>query len=168
MARDLNSLMNTYAATGRVEWIGIRPARMEKVKVVNEVTAIEGVGLHSDHYNAKNGSRQVTLIQKEHLDAIASYLGLKEIDPILTRRNIVIMGLNLNSLKGKKFRIGSAVLEYSGECHPCSRMEDVPGPGGYNAMRGHGGLNARILEAGLLRLWDPVVVLGPVPGDTRS
>ena len=154
MARDLNSLMNTYAATGRVEWIGIRPARMEKVKVVNEVTAIEGVVLHSDHYNAKNGSRQVTLIQKEHLDAIASYLGLKEIDPILTRRNIVIRDLNLNSLKGKKFRIGSAVLEYSGECHPCSRMEANLGAGGYNAMRGHGGITAKVVEGGQLCVGD--------------
>jgi MOSC domain-containing protein YiiM len=48
---------------------------------------------------------------------------------------VLVEGINLLSLKGKQFRIGEAVFEYSGECHPCSRMEEALGAGGYNAMR---------------------------------
>jgi len=148
MVSNLNALMNTHASTGSVEWIGVRPSRMKQVLFVKEVIAIKGVGLEGDHYNANDGARQVTLIQKEHLDAVASYLRAKDVDPALTRRNIVIKGFNLNSLKGKKFRIGNVILEYSGECHPCSRMEANLGVGGYNAMRGHGGITAKVIEGG--------------------
>jgi MOSC domain-containing protein YiiM len=56
-----------------------------------------------DRYNNNGGARQVTLIQAEHLEAIASFLGKEKIEPGLTRRNIVVEGINLLSLKGKDF-----------------------------------------------------------------
>ena len=52
------------------------------------------------------------------------------------------------ALKDVTFRLGGAVLKGTGPCHPCSRMEQVLGTGGYNAMRGHGGLTAIVLEDG--------------------
>ena len=65
-------------------------------------------------------------------------------------------GINLLALKGQQFRLGDALLEYSGPCEPCSRMEDILGPGGYNAMRGHGGITARVLTGGPVRIDDRV------------
>ena len=65
-------------------------------------------------------------------------------------------GINLFALKDRRFRIGDAVLETSGECAPCSLMEEVLGPGGYNAMRGHGGITARIIESGQIKIGDAI------------
>ena len=70
----------------------------------------------------------------------------------------MVSGLNLLALKGKRFRIGSVVLEYTGLCHPCSKMETALGPGGYNAMQGHGGITAKVVEAGELAIGDAVHV----------
>jgi MOSC domain-containing protein YiiM len=127
---------------------------------VSEVRATAGQGLDRDHYRpGGKGARQVTLIQSEHLPVVCSLLGIPTLDPALLRRNVMVSGINLSALKGKRFRLGDAVLEGTGLCHPCSRMEEALGKGGYNAMRGHGGLNARILASGMIRLKDDVIVL---------
>ena len=155
---DIKSLTNNFLQGGTVEWIGVRPQRKSAVKSVHEINALEDTGLEGDHYSNRGGTRQVTLIQAEHLKAVASFLN-KRIDPGFIRRNIVVKGINLLSLKDKQFTVGEAILEYTGECHPCSRMEENLGPGGYNAMRGHGGITARILQGGLIKTGD---ILKPV------
>ncbi|WP_205665182.1 MOSC domain-containing protein [Caldimonas tepidiphila] len=140
---------------GRVAWIGLRPARREPVHPVEEALAVAGQGLEGDRYRTRSeGARQVTLVAAEHLAAIAAYLGLERLDPALLRRNVVTTGVNLLALKGRRFELGGALLEYSGECHPCSRMEETLGPGGYNAVRGHGGITARVLRGGTVRVGD--------------
>jgi MOSC domain-containing protein YiiM len=156
---SINDLMQNYSGEGTVKTITVRPARREPVMFLQKVEAVEGRGLKGDRYNSKGGSRQVTLIQQEHLNAVASFLHQTAIDPASTRRNIVVEGINLLALKGKKFQIGTAVFEYSGECHPCSRMEENLGTGGYNAMRGHGGITARIIQSGSIHVGDPISVL---------
>jgi MOSC domain-containing protein YiiM len=139
---------------GRVKWIGIRPARRQTIEVLEQVQANTQNGLIGDRYAGSSGKRQVTLIQWEHLSAIASMLSIEAVDPALLRRNIAISGINLLALKDKQFSLGSAVLEYTGLCHPCSFMETTLGPGGYNAVRGHGGLTARVIDSGLIRVND--------------
>lgn len=153
----LQALLDTLPQTGRVEWIGIRPARGETMETLDRVAVTPGKGLEGDRFKGRETSkRQVTLIQKEHLHAIASCLHQEAIAPEVFRRNIVVSGLNLLALKGKRFRIGNVVLEYTGQCHPCSKMETTLGPGGYNAMRGHGGITASVVKGGELALGDEV------------
>jgi MOSC domain-containing protein YiiM len=108
----------------------------------------------------------VTLIQHEHLAVVARLLALRDqlatvvpLDPALVRRNIVVSGLNLLALKSQRFRIGEAVLEYTDPCQPCSAMEQALGRGGFNAMRGHGGICARIVDGGTIRIGDALEAL---------
>lgn len=163
MSSPLQQLFDTLPQRGAVTWIGLRPARREPVVPVEEVLAQVGTGLSGDRFQGTPDSkRQVTLIQGEHLRAVASFLGLPEVDPALLRRNIVVEGINLLALKDKRFQIGDAVLEMTGLCHPCSRMEETLGSGGYNALRGHGGITARVLQEGQIRLGDPVLVIKKV------
>ena len=154
----LQVLLNTLPQVGQVQWIGVRPSRGESMNELEAVQIDLDKGLEGDRFSGRAGNpRQVTLIQQEHLAVIAACLGRETVDPLLLRRNIVVSGINLLALKDKSFRIGDAVLEYSGLCHPCSKMERQLGEGGYNAMRGHGGITARVCEPGLVRLWDPVI-----------
>jgi MOSC domain-containing protein YiiM len=154
---ELAILMSRFSRAGRVEWIGIRLERRAPLVALDRVEAIAGYGLSGDHYASKNnGNRQVTLIQAEHLEAVAKLLGKPEVRPEWVRRNLLVSGINLNALRDRRFRIGDTVLEGAGTCDPCSRMEEALGAGGYNAMRGHGGIIARIVDGGMIRLGDPV------------
>jgi len=156
MNNSLHELFDRLPQIGKLQWIGIRPKRKAPMFTPEQVEAIAGRGLAGDRYNSKNGKRQVTLIQGEHLLAIASMLGRDSVVPELLRRNLVITGINLLALKDKQFRIGNVLLEYTGLCHSCSAMEATFGAGGYNAVRGHGGITARILEGGDIKLGDAV------------
>jgi MOSC domain-containing protein YiiM len=153
----LASLMQTFPRPGRLEWIGLRPAKRAALVRTDIARATAGAGLEGDHYSGRSGSRGITLLQAEHLPVIAALAGLDEIAPDSLRRNLLISRINLAALKGQHFRIGEVVVEGTGFAHPCSRMEDVLGPGGYNAMRGHGGLCVRVIQGGLLRVGDAVV-----------
>lgn len=141
---------------GRVEFIGVRAARGVPVQAVDAVQAVAGRGLVGDRYSGGSGKRGVTLVQAEHLPVIAALAGLPVVDPATLRRNLVVAGIPLLALKGRMFRIGEVLLEGTGPCDPCSKMETALGEGGYNAMRGHGGLCARIVEGGVIRLGDAV------------
>lgn len=153
--KPLQVLLNTLPQVGRVDWIGIRPARGVPMIACDTVQIILDKGLEGDRFSGRSGNpRQVTLIQKEHLAVIAACLERADLPPALLRRNIVVSGINLLALKEKQFRLGDAVLAFSGLCHPCSKMERELGPGGYNSVRGHGGITARVISAGSVGLGD--------------
>ena len=154
--KTLDTLFKTLPQKGKVTWIGVRPERRAEILVVNAVEAKTQSGLTGDRYAGKSGKREVTLIQTEHLAVIASTLGLDSVDPSLLRRNICVSGINLLALKDKQFQIGNTILEYTGLCHPCSFMEETFGAGGYNAVRGHGGITARVVKSGVIKMSDVV------------
>jgi MOSC domain-containing protein YiiM len=153
----LARLLNARMRPGLVCWIGLRPGRRQKLLAMAQADLDPQDGLIGDHYQSRtNQLRQVTLIQAEHIATIAACLGTGVIDPERLRRNIVVSGINLHALKGRRFHLGSALLLATGDCHPCSRMEEVLGPGGYNAVRGHGGITARVGRAGSVHLGDAI------------
>lgn len=155
----LAKLTSQFPRSGRVQWIGLRPKRDVPMLEVNEVNAISGKGLQGDRYASGSGKRGITLIQAEHLPVIAALSGHEKIAPASFRRNMVVSGVPLIALIGKKFRIGDAIFEGTDACDPCERMEAALGPGAYNAMVGHGGLCARILQGGKISIGDSLVVI---------
>ncbi len=154
----VKTLRQQFINPGKLIWIGIRTARQQPMITPHSVIADLQQGLIGDRYSGRNGKRQVSLFQHEHLTAIESYTR-QSISPAMFRRNLVVQGINLLSLKDQTFQIGDAHLQMTGLCHPCSQMETVLGAGGYNAMRGHGGITARVIKSGIMRLGDKVVVV---------
>jgi len=159
---SIKELLQSLPHTGRLEWIGLSPTARGPIQAVDRAQAMINLGLEGDHH-AKHGrsKRQVTLIQHEHLGVIAALARRANLTPDLLRRNLVVSGINLLALRDQRFRVGEVLLEGTGPCAPCSRMEATLGPGGYNAVRGHGGITARVLQGGLLRLGDPVEFVLP-------
>lgn len=158
----MDELWSTHARNGRLERILLRPARRETMDEVEAVRAEPGTGLAGDRFGEgraprPEAARQVTLIQAEHLPVVAALLGREAVDPALLRRNLVVSGVNLLALKDRRFRVGGALLEGTGPCPPCSQMAEALGPAGPTALRGHGGITARVLEPGELRVGDAVV-----------
>ena len=154
---NMKKLLRTIPQVGKVDLISIRPERKMLPSTLENVKISIEKGLKGDHYKGSSRKRQVTLIQAEHLKAMASLLGIDRIDPLLTRRNIVVSGVNLLAFKDMQFQIGEdVILEMTGACHPCSQMETNFGEGGYNAMRGHGGITAKVIQGGEIRIGDKI------------
>lgn len=161
--KTLRDLMTPPAhIQGRIEAIIVRGAPRDPARQIAQTMALAGIGLADDRLGrrgeAELSTRQVTLIQQEHLPLIATFARSGPVDPVDLRRNLVVSGINLLTLKKARVRVGEALIEIVGPCAPCSRMEEVIGPGGYAAMRGHGGMTARILEGGAIRVGDVVSV----------
>jgi len=136
--------------------IGVSPARRAAVVSLTEVAAEVGRGLVGDHHGDHGGDRQVTLIQAEHLPVIAALIGRDTVEAGVLRRNLVVGGVNLLALVGRSVCVGPAVLEITGLCEPCARMDEGLGAGTKAAMWGHGGVTASVVQGGTLRCGDAV------------
>ena len=166
----LRDLTTQFAQQGKLESIYLRPARNVACVQTQEAIAITGLGLQGDRTamgkshnltSQKYSNRQVTLMQAEHIAVLAKLLG-KPIDAALLRRNLVVSGINLLAAKSlfrdqvMQLKVGEVILEITGPCEPCSKMEVAFGKGAYNAMRGHGGVTAKVIKGGKLSLGDTV------------
>ena len=158
-----------FQRAGTVEWIGLTPKKKAPLEPVERVVARVGTGLDGDRHavSGRGSKRQVTLIQAEHFAVITALQG-QEVTPAMARRNVSVSGINLFALRYATFRVGGAVLRGTGTCPPCARMEANLGAGGFNAMRGHGGICAVVEEEGEIAVGDPVVFVSggrPVKGE---
>lgn len=156
----LRERLRVVPQQGRLDWIGVRPARGEPVDPRDQVELVEGKGITGDRImkSRGGGKRQVTLIQAEHLPVIGALVG-RTVEGRELRRNLVVSGINLLSLISLRFAIGEAILVGTGACAPCSKMDDILGEGGFQAMRGHGGITATVERSGTIRIGDPIRVL---------
>ena len=163
--QDLRGLASAFPYAGRLEAIFVRPARGVPAQPLQSVRALAGLGLEGDRKASgrPGGKRQVTLVQAEHLPVVAALLRRDALDAALLRRNLLVSGLNLAAARSLfadqplQLLLGEeVVLEVSGPCEPCSKMEAQLGEGSYNALRGHGGVTARVLRGGRLAVGDLV------------
>ena len=83
---------------------------------------------------ARSRARALTLVAAEDLEAVAQ-AGLP-IEAAATRRQVLVRGVNLSTLVGRRFRLGSALAEGSGPCAPCAHLEALVGPGVERALQG--------------------------------
>ena len=152
--------------TGSVEGIYIAHEGGARAERVAEARALEGRGLEGDRYSEGTGhwSRfglracEVTLVEAEDLEAMEDEAGVRVMDGE-HRRNVVVRGLDLGNLRRKKFRIGEAVFEYQKPCSICRHVERLTEPGMTEALKGRGGICARVVEGRTIREDDPITVL---------
>lgn len=150
---------------GLVEEIYTTGKGSSPMERVEEILAVAG-GLEGDRYKEGTGywTRygdvcEVTLIEGEDLDEIEKEAGLR-VKHGEHRRNLITRGVRLENLRGSRFQIGEAVLEYDRPRPPCKHVQDITEPGMTRALRRRrGGICARVVEGGRIRSQDEIVVL---------
>jgi len=144
---------------GSVAHIFVAPHRGAPMKRLDDAYAIAGEGLSGDRYaeaaNRPSASHEVTLIEAEHIDAFARELRIT-FTPEMPRRNIVTAEVSLNDLLGKRFRVGDAVLEGLELCEPCRLFARRTHRAVRTFFVGKGGLRARIVTGGRIRVGDKI------------
>ena len=149
---------------GTLSFISVRPEHGAPLATSLSAEVLQGFGIQGDvsSRGKRDGKRQVTLVQLEHLAVIASLTGTSTVRPEQVRRNLAVSGINLLALVKLRFAVGDEViLVGSGACAPCEQMETLIGSGAFQAMRGHGGITATVERGGRIRVGDQVRVLKP-------
>ena len=141
---------------GTVESIHVARKKRELPRSVERATAVAGRGLEGDRYFEGAGSfshwageRDLTLIELEALDGI-------DLAPGEARRNVVVSGLDLDALVGRRFRVGPVECEALELNPPCRHLERLTRPGVLRALTGRGGIRAAIRSGGEIAVGDPV------------
>jgi len=157
---------------GSVVSIHLAPQASAPMQSVAEARAVPGRGLEGDRYftglgfyssKPGYGGREVTLIEVETLEALANgavnaegqRLGIK-LTAADSRRNIATAGVPLSHLVDREFWVGAVRMQGTRLCEPCKHLEELTGSGVLGALIHRGGLRARILTEGTIRVGDIV------------
>ncbi len=121
---------------------------------VTSVACTAGQGLSGDRFCGfkENYKGQVTFFSSEVFAEVCQTLGVSGVSPGATRRNIVTRGVDLNTLIGKEFIVQGVTFAGVAECSPCHWMNAAIAPGAEAALHNRGGLRARVLTDGVLRV----------------
>ena len=118
---------------------------------LQEARAMEDVGLEGCAHARPQGRRQVLLMDRETLDVF-------ELAPGIVRENVTTEGLDVNGLAiGERLQIGEVELQVSAVCDPCEQIETLR-PGLQAAMQGRRGMLCKVVQGGILRRGDEIVV----------
>jgi len=163
--------------TGRVEAVHTAPESGAPMEERDGVEAVSGRGLRDDRYfldrgtysqSSRDVSREVSLIERETLDAVERDYGIP-VGADEHRRNLTTAGVGLNRLVGARFRVGDAVCEGVELCEPCSYLErHLAREGIRDALVHRGGLRARIVSDGTIERGDAIAVVGDARDAARS
>ena len=143
--------MQSYAT---VAGLWICPGPRQPMMPMESARAVENLGLEGDRHAKADSQRQVLLMEAETLEKLD--LGMGDVKENITTRGIALMSLPL----GTRLRVGEAVLEITGECHPCSRMEDLR-PGLLQEIGGQRGMLARVAQSGVIKMGDVITIETP-------
>jgi MOSC domain-containing protein YiiM len=154
-----------------VEEIYIAPRGGVPMRPVHEVEAVAGGGLSGDRYMQRTGywtgvdECQVTLIEAEALDWIRENSAV-HVSNGEHRRNVITRGVRLSDLAGRRFKVGTAVLEYDRPRPPCRYIQSVSERGMTKALgRDRGGICARVVRSGMFRVGD---LIEPVAAESLA
>ena len=130
-----------------------QPPGEEPVLEVPQVECVAGRGLRGDRFFdfKENFKGQVTFFANETYERLCEALNESGKSPAVFRRNVITQGVDLNTLIGKEFEVQGVRFEGTQEAAPCHWMNEAFGPGAEKALRGFGGLRARILSDGILK-----------------
>jgi len=151
--------------TGRLVSIYVAPAAGAAMEARTNIDTVAGAGLRGDRYatgtgtysGMGRGARDVTLIEREAVDAVRADDGAIEVREEHTRRNLVTEGVALNHLVGRTFRVGAVRMRGVKLSEPCVYLEQLTGIADVRAALVHrGGLRAEILDDGELRVGDAI------------
>jgi MOSC domain-containing protein YiiM len=150
---------------GRIVAIHVAPAASAPMHELSAVQAVAGSGLVGDRYSAGEGfysarptdpgAREVTLFDADVLDWLKSEHSI-ELSAGEHRRNLTTRGVPLHELLGERFHIGEVVLEGVMDCPPCDHLEGLVRKPLLQPLASRGGLRARILIGGTIRVGDVV------------
>ncbi|MFC7154090.1 MOSC domain-containing protein [Halomarina halobia] len=156
---------------GRVAAIHTAPEAGAEMESRTEASAVEGRGLEGDRYFERRGTwsgergrdlphadRALTLFEVETLALVERDAGIS-LEPADHRRNVTTEDVAVSHLVDERFRIGEAVCEGVDLCEPCAYLESLTEKGVLGALVHRGGLNARIVSSGTIRVGDPIRVL---------
>jgi MOSC domain-containing protein YiiM len=116
------------------------------------------LGIVGDRYFARPAHRTaaVTVMAVESLEHVAATLGREPIDPADPRRNIIVRGLDIDSMRDEVFSLdtgsGPVLFRVNRPANPCAWMDVTMGAGAHKAMRGRGGMRCEPLSSGTLAL----------------